>query len=106
MRLQTEPSVRTGNPQHLCGKVSHVGEHEDAVRATGRVSDRRDKQAEEARQRHISAVLAALKAGERPTDVASWSRFTATYVRKLARDAGMPPAPPGRKSQRGHQNSS
>jgi predicted GIY-YIG superfamily endonuclease len=41
---------------------------------------------------HIADVLAALKAGHRPTDVTEWSAFTATYIRKLAREAGIPPA--------------
>ena len=91
--------MRTGNTQPACGKVSRVDEHEAAVRATGKVSIRRDQQAEEAKQRHITAVLDALKAGERPTDVADWSRFTPTYVRALARGAGIPPARRGRKAQ-------
>jgi hypothetical protein len=35
-------------------------------------------------------VLAALRAGERPTDVAAKSPFTEAYVRKLARENGIP----------------
>ncbi len=38
------------------------------------------------------AVVAALLAGREPTKVTEWSPFTATHVRKLARDAGVPPA--------------
>src|SRR5258707_1324603 len=38
------------------------------------------------------AVVAALLAGPQPTQVTEWSPFTATHVRKLARDAGVPPA--------------
>lgn len=46
---------------------------------------------EHSRAAAISAVLAALKDGERPTDVTEWAPFTATYIRRLARDAGIPP---------------
>lgn len=35
-------------------------------------------------------MLAALRAGEHPTDVAAKSPFTETYVRKLAREGGIP----------------
>jgi hypothetical protein len=38
-------------------------------------------------------VLAALRSGNhRPTDVTAASRWTAAYVRKLAREAGIEPA--------------
>jgi hypothetical protein len=45
---------------------------------------------EQSRQAVTASVLAALQAGERPTDVAAKSPFTETYVRKLARDNGIP----------------
>jgi hypothetical protein len=45
---------------------------------------------EESRKRVTGAVLAALRAGERPTDVAAKSPFTETYVRKTARENGIP----------------
>jgi hypothetical protein len=41
----------------------------------------------------VGAVLAALRDGERPTDVAAWSEFTETYVRKLARANRIPDYP-------------
>jgi len=69
-----------------------MSEHEAAVKSTGQRLRRAEKTADTARDQHIAAVIAALKDGERPTDVAEWSRFTATYVRDLARDAGIPPA--------------
>jgi hypothetical protein len=68
-----------------------VNDHEAAVRATGRKVARHPAE----RLDHIAAVVAALKAGERPTDVAEWSPFTATYLRRLAREAGVPQAPKG-----------
>jgi hypothetical protein len=45
---------------------------------------------EESRGAVVAAVLAALREGERPTDVAGKSPFTETYVRKLARENGIP----------------
>ncbi|MFI6331984.1 hypothetical protein ACIBBG_27205 [Micromonospora chersina] len=52
---------------------------------------------EKARQAAIAAVLAALRGGVGPTEVAALSPFTAAYVRKLAREEGIPPARPGPK---------
>lgn len=68
-----------------------MDEHEASVRRTGR----RVAAHERERAAHIAAVVAALKAGKRPTAVASWSPFTAAYLRKLAREAGIPPATKG-----------
>jgi hypothetical protein len=45
---------------------------------------------EQSRQAVTAAVLAALRAGERPTDVAAKSPFTEAYVRKMARENGIP----------------
>lgn len=45
---------------------------------------------EEARKELAGAMLAALRAGERPADVAAKSPFTETYTRRLARDNGIP----------------
>lgn len=56
------------------------------------------KEAHEAAKREaVAAVVAALKAEVPPTVVADRSPFTAAYVRKLARDAEVPPAKPGLK---------
>lgn len=68
-----------------------MNDHEAAVRSTGRKVARHDRE----RADHIAAVVAALTAGERPTDVAEWSPFTGTYLRRLAREAGVPQAPKG-----------
>lgn len=48
----------------------------------------------------IQAALTALRAGERPTDVADKSPFTPAYIRRLAREAGIEPAAPGPKPRR------
>ena len=45
------------------------------------------------------AVVEALRAGERPTDVTARSPFTAAYVRRIARDNGIEPAKPGPKKR-------
>jgi hypothetical protein len=53
----------------------------------------------EARQEAIAAVVEALKASIGPSEVARLSPFTDTYVRRLARENGIPPAVPGPKRQ-------
>jgi hypothetical protein len=72
-----------------------MDEHEAAVKATGRKVTALSK----AREEHIAAVVSALKAGKRPTEVVSWSPLTAARVRQIAREAKIPPArkgsPPG-----------
>lgn len=50
---------------------------------------------EQSRQAVIDAVVAALEAGERPTDVVTHSPFTDAYVRRIAREHGIEPAPKG-----------
>jgi hypothetical protein len=52
---------------------------------------------EEARRAAIDAVLAALRADIGPTEVERLSPFTAAYIRRLAREQGIPPASPGPK---------
>jgi hypothetical protein len=56
---------------------------------------------EQARQQAIAAVVAALQAGVTPTEVERLSPFTGAYIRKVARDHGIPPAPPGPKRSAG-----
>lgn len=48
-----------------------------------------------ARDSAIAAVVAALKAGKRPTDVAARSPFTDAYVRRVAREHGVGPRKKG-----------
>lgn len=72
----------------------------DPRRALGKATERfteTDRAHEEARAEVTKAVIAALRAGIGPTEVAALSPFTAAYVRKLARDHGVPPAPVGMK---------
>ena len=45
---------------------------------------------EESRKAVIASVLAALRAGQKPTAVAAASPFSEIYVRKLARENGIP----------------
>lgn len=47
---------------------------------------------EAARLDTVAAVVDALRAGIRPTDVVAHSPFTAAYVRRLARENGIEPA--------------
>jgi hypothetical protein len=70
-----------------------MSQHEQEIRtATARYQDT-EAAHESARTALVAAVVAALKAGERPTDVTAWSPFTAAYVRKLARSRGIEAAP-------------
>lgn len=52
---------------------------------------------DKARDAAATAVVEALRAGERPTDVTNRSPFTAAYVRRIARENGIEPAKPGPK---------
>ena len=63
----------------------------DAVRRTARKVRAADKARDKARDEHVAAVLAALRAEEAPTEVYGASPFTATHLRGLAREAGIPP---------------
>jgi hypothetical protein len=51
-----------------------------------------DRVFEEARQAVVDAVVAALRAGIPPTEVIQLSPFSAAYVRRIARDHGIPAA--------------
>jgi len=73
-----------------------MSEHEQAVRDATRRYRRTEQAHEQSRDDLVRVVVQALKAGERPTDVTSWSPFTATYVRKLARANGVEAAPRSR----------
>lgn len=55
---------------------------------------------EKSREAVIRDVVAALKAGIRPTDVVAHSPFTAAYVRNIAREHGIEPAPRGGRRER------
>jgi hypothetical protein len=55
---------------------------------------------EQARKEAADAVVAALRDKVPPTTVTEKSPFTATYVRQLARGAGIPAATTRRRPQR------
>ena len=73
-----------------------MDEHEEALRASTRRYRRTEAAHDESRKASTADVIDALKAGVPPTKVAALSPFTATHVRKLARDAGIPPARKGK----------
>jgi len=56
---------------------------------------------EEARLAAIAAVIAALRADVGPVEVERLSPFTGAYIRRLAREHGIPPASPGPKPRTG-----
>jgi hypothetical protein len=70
-----------------------MSEHEQTIRAAAAQYQETEAAHEKARAALVAAVVAALKAGERPTDVTDWSPFTAAYVRKLARTNGIEAVP-------------
>lgn len=55
---------------------------------------------DDARKAVIEAAVEALRAGERPTDVAAASPFTPSYIRRLAKEQGVEAAAPGPKPAR------
>ncbi|MER7363549.1 hypothetical protein [Nonomuraea wenchangensis] len=67
----------------------------DALDESTRRYRETESEHEKSRQAVTKDVVAALKAGKRPTDVAEHSPFTAAHVRKIARDNGVEPAPRG-----------
>lgn len=69
----------------------------DELAAATRRYRRTEAAHEEARLAAIAASLAALRAGVGPAEVERLSPFTGAYLRKLAREEGIPPAAPGPK---------
>ena len=69
----------------------------DALAAATKIYLRTETAHEDARQGAIGAVLEALRAGIGPAEVERLSPFTGAYIRKLARENGVPPAAPGKK---------
>ncbi|GAB1693435.1 hypothetical protein KRM28CT15_52380 [Krasilnikovia sp. M28-CT-15] len=69
----------------------------DGLAAATRRYGRTEAAHEEARQAVIDAVIAALRAGLGPSEVERLSPFTGAYIRKIAREHGIPPAAPGPK---------
>ena len=78
-----------------------MDEYEEAVKATAQRVRRAQSGLTAAKEQHIAAVLAALKAGRPPMRVAELSPFTDTHLRQLAREAGIPPARKGKRSPDG-----
>ena len=64
----------------------------EKLRAAARSYANYTEKAEQARQQVFTLVISALRAGERPTDVAEASPFTAAYVRRIARENGVDPS--------------
>jgi hypothetical protein len=61
-------------------------------------SDQHDHSAK-ARDALHAVVLKAWRAGWRPAAISERTGLTTSYLRKLARDAGLPPAPTGRRTR-------
>ena len=74
-----------------------MADEREALIAATRRYQRTEAAHEEARREAIDAVIAALRAGLGPTEVERLSPFTGAYIRKVARENGVPPAAPGPK---------
>lgn len=61
---------------------------EQLDKATGQYRET-EKAHKDARDAAVTAVVEALRAGKRPTEVTNRSPFTAAYVRRIARDNGI-----------------
>lgn len=70
---------------------------EELEKAT-RAYERATKALTEARQKVVRAAVEELRAGVPPTEVAEHCPFTAARLRQIARENGVEPAPPGRKT--------
>ena len=94
--------MRRRQAQAGCGTIRNMKEadHLAALDETTRQYNDAAAALEKARQASADAVLAALRGKVAPTTVTERSPFTATHVRKLARDAHIPPATTRRKPQR------
>ncbi len=74
---------------------------EDVAKTLARLDDataeyeRTEQLHADARQAAVSAVVAALRAGARPTDVTQRSPFSPAHVRNIAREHGIEPARKG-----------
>jgi hypothetical protein len=77
-------------------------DHDEAVRLLTDEAQkyrRAAKALDEARERMAAAIVAARRAGVRPTDVDQLSPFVPAYNRRIAREAGIEPGRPGPKRQ-------
>lgn len=69
----------------------------DVLSAATKRYQRTEAAHEAARETVVAAVVAALRAGIGPAEVERLSPFSSAYIRKLAREHDIPPAPPGPK---------
>ncbi|GAB7040717.1 MULTISPECIES: hypothetical protein [Catenuloplanes] len=74
-----------------------MADERDALTAATRQYEQTEVAHESARQQAIQAVLDALRVGIGPAEVERLSPFSGAYIRKLARENGIPAAPPGPK---------
>lgn len=77
--------------------ICAMDEHDEAVKATAQRLRRAQSALDAAKEQHIAAVLAALKAGRPPMGVADLSPFSDAHLRQLARGAGIPAAKKGKR---------
>jgi uncharacterized protein len=59
-----------------------------------------EKERDQLRERALTLSLIALKDGVAPSEVSDLSPYSPAHLRKLAREQGIPAAPPGIKPKR------
>lgn len=95
--LRNKVAIRGSVAQVGSGNLVGVTDAREELSAATRRYRRTEAAHDAAREAVVMAVVAALRAGLSPTDVERLSPFSGAYVRKLAREHQIPPAPPGPK---------
>lgn len=95
--MRNRLAIREPVAQEGCGTLRSMADERDELIAATKRYERTEAAHEVARQQAIQAVLAALRVGVGPTEVERLSPFTGAYIRKIARENGVPPAAPGPK---------
>lgn len=95
--LRIKVAIQGSVAQVGSGNLVGVTDAREQLSAATKRYRRTEAAHETAREAVIMAVVAALRGGLSPTDVERLSPFSGAYIRKLAREHAIPPAPPGPK---------
>ena len=90
--------VSGGGTQTVCCKILRMDERDETVKQTARRLRAANVAQSKARDEHVAAVLAALRDGRPPMTIADLSPLTASRLRQIARDEGIPAATKGHHS--------
>lgn len=90
MDLTAWPPVATGGLLRCQVRYIVPVDELEAVGLAAYDREMAEHELDKCRERLRHAVVTALRAGKRPTDVAERSGWTASYVRRIARSEGIP----------------